>query len=196
MKSVSKCLFVLTLLFGVQSMAQISVQRATYGANCGAWNGNATNSVSYQCNGRQHCDYYISVSNLGDPAPGCPKNFDVTYSCGHSGFTKTETAFQEANGKSIRLSCGNTQPSFGINVRSATYGGNVGASYGNVTSSVSKVCAGKNQCSYYVSVQEIGDPVPGAEKDFRVDYTCPNGAFRQAYAAAEANGSFVQLNCF
>lgn len=186
----------LIFLLASSAFAQVSVRSASYGRNCGAWSGNATNHVSYQCDGRNICDYYISVTNLGDPAPGCPKNFEVTFTCGWNGGAKTETVFQEANGKSIRLDCSYQWPTYGVNIQSATYGANVGASWGNVTSAVSRVCKGLSRCLYYISTQELGDPVPGYTKDFRVSYTCGDGYMRQAYAAPEANGATVDLICY
>jgi len=66
--------------------------------------GNSTGSVTSQCNGKMTCDYKVESSKLGDPSPGCLKNFVVDYTC--SGVDqRQETIPMEANGKSIRLSC-------------------------------------------------------------------------------------------
>ncbi len=183
--------------FAIGAQAQIQVESATYGANCGAWRGNATSEVRWQCDGQQVCDYYISVSRLGDPAPGCPKNFDVRYRCGFGGQTKHETVFQEANGGIARLDCSfNNGNSWGINILEATYGGNVGARSGNVTSAVERVCGGRSSCRYYVSTQEIGDPAPGRTKDFYVEYSCGGrGRVQREHIRAEANGNFIDLRC-
>ena len=37
--------------------------------------------VKSRCDGKQSCAYTVSADQLGDPAPGCPKNFAVLYAC-------------------------------------------------------------------------------------------------------------------
>lgn len=59
----------------------IRVISATYGANCHAKQGNATSALSSVCNGKNDCDYVVDVMALGDAAPGCGKNFVVSYQC-------------------------------------------------------------------------------------------------------------------
>jgi peptidoglycan/LPS O-acetylase OafA/YrhL len=59
----------------------VRVIAATYGANCKARGGNATRALSTTCNGKDNCDYIVDVNVLGDPAPGCTKNFAVEYEC-------------------------------------------------------------------------------------------------------------------
>ena len=59
----------------------VVVQSATYGINCGASFDNAFSPISDACDNAQTCNYTIDYRVLGDPAPGCAKNFTVTYSC-------------------------------------------------------------------------------------------------------------------
>ena len=67
----------------------IKIEEATYGTNCGSRvkSGNATDQLARACDGRQQCSVLISVSELGDPAQGCPKDFVVRYQCGANGST-------------------------------------------------------------------------------------------------------------
>ena len=59
----------------------IKVTSAKYGLNCKA-NYNVTR-VASDCDGKTECSGAISNSYAGtDPAPGCPKDFTITYSCG------------------------------------------------------------------------------------------------------------------
>lgn len=83
----------------------------------------------------------------------------------------------------------------GIHIDSATYGQNCGTQYGNATWSVRQECEGRWQCGYQISVNKIGDPAYGCSKDFRVEYTCPNGYRQTAYAYPEANTQSVFLSC-
>jgi hypothetical protein len=63
------------------SIEEIRIESATYGANCGAAQGNATKDVSLSCNGKSVCKYVIDCTVLGDPVPGCVKDYDVTFAC-------------------------------------------------------------------------------------------------------------------
>ena len=64
----------------------IHVIEATYGGNCaaqgfGAQRGNATAHARSVCEGQKTCDYVVQVQALGDPAPGCAKDFVARYAC-------------------------------------------------------------------------------------------------------------------
>jgi hypothetical protein len=61
--------------------AGIEIRSATYGANCGAQLGNVSAAIAAACRGKAQCDYTIDVNKLGDPAPGCAKDFAVEYYC-------------------------------------------------------------------------------------------------------------------
>ena len=81
---------------------RLSVLQATYGANCGATPGNVTNRFKAACK-RGSCNYTVDVAALGDPAPGCAKDFDVEYSC--AGTSARRKIDAEANGKAVILAC-------------------------------------------------------------------------------------------
>ena len=78
---------------------------ATYGYNCGAQPGNALDSVRKRCDGNLNCDYTIDVSTLGDPAPGCSKNFIVNYRCFDGGRERRVVVDPEASGSVVSLTC-------------------------------------------------------------------------------------------
>ena len=59
----------------------VRVEVATYGGNCAASPGNVTHILRNACNGLVRCLYELHVSKLGDPAPGCAKDFSVTWGC-------------------------------------------------------------------------------------------------------------------
>lgn len=84
----------------------ISVASATYGGNCHAPSGNATQDLMASCNGKDKCAYPIHVEKLGDPASGCGKNFTVTYFCPAGTKMQREEVAPEAGfGKVVNLRC-------------------------------------------------------------------------------------------
>jgi hypothetical protein len=59
-----------------------------------------------------------------------------------------------------------------VNIRSATYGGNCGATQGNVTRDLASSCNGKTDCGYKVEVNHLG--VPEMRQGLRcVVFLCP-----------------------
>jgi hypothetical protein len=179
----------------------LQITSATYGENCGTAPGNATRDVAESCNGKQTCDYVVDIDRLGDPAPRCDKNYAVEYSCDPDATPLREELPGEAGLKSLlKLSCSTslaaaTQFPKGLQIRSATYGGNCGAAVGNATNDLIKSCGGKADCVYRIYVQRLGDPAPGCSKDFRVEYSCsPEAPLRTNVATPEAGfGSVLQL---
>jgi hypothetical protein len=83
----------------------ISVTGATYGASCKQPVGNVTKFLSDACNGKTTCDYVIKYQTIGDPAPGCSKDFSVQWTCSH-GVGGTASVPAEAGlGSKITLQC-------------------------------------------------------------------------------------------
>ena len=62
----------------------INVTGASYGLNCGAPAGNATQHAQQTCNGKTSCDYVVDVLILGDPTYGCAKDYRISWRCGSS----------------------------------------------------------------------------------------------------------------
>ena len=85
----------------------------------------------------------------------------------------------------------------GLSVVSATYGGNCGAPFGNVTSPLRKSCDGKVYCDYAVKVELLGDPAPGCEKNFAIEYECAadNARFTKFIGGEAGLGSYINLTC-
>lgn len=85
--------------------AEVNVLTAWYGQTCGAAHGNVTAHVKSRCDGRAFCQYVIDAGTLGDPAPGCAKNFVVLYACqGHTDVRLSQLP-AEAHGRAIVLAC-------------------------------------------------------------------------------------------
>jgi hypothetical protein len=224
--------FCALLVMGVSRLAtpaeevatSLKLVSATYGANCGAKPGNATNSVRKYCNGKESCDYVVDVSSLGDPAGGCAKSFIAEYICEPNGRRQTREIPAEAGlGGRILLTCATeeisppiqsekradapTADTFGstrtrpaqsaINVMSATYGPNCGAHPGNWTATIAKTCNNRRSCSFAVDITNLPDPAPGCTKSFVVDYQCaPNGPVRIGELTGEALfGPPLELKC-
>lgn len=84
----------------------IRILSSTYGANCGARIGNATDDIEKTCGTKISCNYTVDVRKLGDPAQGCAKSFFVKYQCGGESTARTFALPGEAGlGGLIHLSC-------------------------------------------------------------------------------------------
>lgn len=85
---------------------KIFVFDASYGANCSRNNqGNALVPVARQCNGQQNCSVTVTPFLVGgDPAPGCAKEFTVSYTCAY-GLTYNRYIPHEAAQQMVTLTC-------------------------------------------------------------------------------------------
>ncbi|MBL6853209.1 MAG: hypothetical protein ISS15_00445 [Alphaproteobacteria bacterium] len=83
----------------------ITVTSATYGASCHQPNGNVTHFLADACNGKATCDYTVRYQTIGDPAPGCAKDFSVQWTCS-AGQGGSQGAPAEAGfGSKVTLQC-------------------------------------------------------------------------------------------
>jgi len=92
------------------SKSGVQIVSATYGASCGGVAGNATKDVKAKCEGEQACNYVIDVSVLGDPKPGCVKEYEAQWTCGKSPEIHVAKLPGEAGfGGRVQLSCAANQ---------------------------------------------------------------------------------------
>jgi peptidoglycan/LPS O-acetylase OafA/YrhL len=85
----------------------VQIESATYGASCGAAEGNASLRVQSACQGRSVCAYVVNVQKLGDPAPGCAKDFAVAFTCApHHKLFRRYAPGEAGMGTLINLNCG------------------------------------------------------------------------------------------
>src|SRR5258706_3723658 len=84
-----------------------------------------------------------------------------------------------------------------IQVVSATYGLNCGATRDNAKAAVAGACDGRRRCEYIVDFHVLGDPAPGCAKTFDAEWACAaGGAHQQKDLPAEAGqGSRLVLSC-
>jgi len=90
---------------GPAAAAGINVLTAWYGQTCNAQHGNVTAHVKSRCDGKQACGYTVSADLLGDPSPGCSKNFVVLYACQGQTELRLAQLPAEAHGKAISFTC-------------------------------------------------------------------------------------------
>lgn len=84
----------------------VRVLGAAYGRNCaGQINTNVTDDLARQCQGRDYCVYRIDHRQIGDPRPGCAKNYQARYICRDGGSEHFVSANPEASGQSVVLDC-------------------------------------------------------------------------------------------
>jgi hypothetical protein len=88
------------------SGTSIRVLGAAYGRNCaGNVTTNVTDDLARQCQGRDYCVYRIDVRQIGDPRPGCAKEYQARYMCRDGGNERYASASPEASGQSVVLDC-------------------------------------------------------------------------------------------
>jgi hypothetical protein len=84
-----------------------------------------------------------------------------------------------------------------IKVVAATYGGNCGAGYGNVTTQIAEICDGEAACEFVIDVRVLGDPAPNCRKDYSAEWQCGRDPQR-GYARVDPEaglGSKIVLRC-
>jgi hypothetical protein len=95
-----------TFTVGHPSQTGISVVAGTYGGNCGASHSNVTGALGSACNTLGHCDYIVDYTILGDPAPGCAKDYVAEWTCNGQSLVQRATASPEAGfRKTVTLVC-------------------------------------------------------------------------------------------
>jgi hypothetical protein len=90
---------------GPAAAAGIHVLTAWYGPSCHTQHGNVTAHVKSRCDGKAACSYTVDAGTLGDPAPGCAKNFLVLYTCPGQAEVRLAQMPAEAHGKAIQFAC-------------------------------------------------------------------------------------------
>jgi hypothetical protein len=101
-------IFILCISGLIQNFNQgIAVYSATYGLNCGAKNGNATSIVRLTCNDKVDCHFKVLVTQLGDPAPRCAKDFRAVFACRPNLNTKFTSIIEGESGfgSDLHLEC-------------------------------------------------------------------------------------------
>jgi hypothetical protein len=82
------------------------VTSATYGASCHQPKGNVTKFLQDACNGQGKCDYTVKYQTIGDPAPGCSKDFSVEWTCSNGSGGSASAPAEAGFGSKVSLQCG------------------------------------------------------------------------------------------
>lgn len=199
MLQVASCFIVLFFphLDASASDYTIEIQDATYGSNCGAPKGNVTGDIKSQCDNKEHCEYNIDHTRLGDPCVDKIKHYSLTYKCktnlyGITNFIRTVgTQGGEASKNTIYFNCKD-----GIKIDKASYGLNCNVAGGNITSHVHNQCNEQSGCAYKVDHKIIGDPAKNCSKDAQIIFRCgKNGKPKTVYLKHEASGKTARFGC-
>jgi hypothetical protein len=200
------------------SLPRISILEASFGLNCDGQTsptsaaphvvprGNATQVAIAICGqGRGECSLSVSAARFGEPAPFCPKVFEISWLCAGDAVPYSAVLAAEATGKSMTLTCSGRPR---IQILEATYGANCagkqspsGSTYsvarGNVTTWIKSNCLSTPaSCSATVQSGNAPDPAPFCAKDFELLWSCTNdGKPRRLHIEAEALGKSVELSC-
>jgi hypothetical protein len=84
---------------------KITVTSATYGGSCHVPEGNVTKFLQDACNGQGKCDYVVKYQTIGDPAPGCSKDFSVKWTCSTGPGGAASAAAEAGFGSKVTLDC-------------------------------------------------------------------------------------------
>jgi hypothetical protein len=95
---------VLAMASGVHART-ITVVSGTYGANCGASGGNATNDLTHQCDGRDTCEYVPDRTRISDATRVCPKDLQADWRCNDSEFHTAMLSPEAGVNSTLVLSC-------------------------------------------------------------------------------------------
>jgi len=84
-----------------------------------------------------------------------------------------------------------------INVVSASFGVNCGASKDNALQYLRSACAGKQQCTYSFDLREVGNPARTCYKQFQVEWKCSQSGtiLTRNLPPDPAQGTPVALDC-
>ena len=83
----------------------VRVISGTYGGNCGQPAGNVTAHLAAQCNGAAVCRYTVDYRVIGDPAPGCKKDYVAKWNCRNGSDRSVRAEAEAGYGSVIELSC-------------------------------------------------------------------------------------------
>ncbi|WP_063936485.1 hypothetical protein [Caballeronia fortuita] len=83
----------------------ITIVSGTYGANCGAENGNATRDLTRQCDGLDTCSYMPNPKRIGNAAQACRKDLQANWRCTDSEFHTAMLSPGAGAGSTLVLSC-------------------------------------------------------------------------------------------
>lgn len=87
--------------------AGVRVVSAAYGGNCRAPNPDVTLWAAFACNGKDSCAYPLNWEVIGDRAPNCAKEYELSYECVGKGLSGTVKLAGEASGRTLTLACPN-----------------------------------------------------------------------------------------
>ncbi|GJH16927.1 hypothetical protein CBA19CS22_10315 [Caballeronia novacaledonica] len=83
----------------------IKVISGTYGANCGAANGNATHDLTLQCDGLDTCQYVPDTKRIGDATRACSKDLQADWRCTDSEFHTAMLSPEAGVNSTLVLGC-------------------------------------------------------------------------------------------
>lgn len=83
----------------------IRIESGTYGANCGAYHGNATHDLAKRCDSVDTCRYPVALpADLHKPR-ACRADFVAEWSCGRGEFHRAEVSAAVDNEGVLVLTC-------------------------------------------------------------------------------------------
>ncbi|WP_250456071.1 hypothetical protein [Caballeronia sp. ATUFL_M2_KS44] len=83
----------------------IHIESGTYGANCGAYQGNATHELAQRCDSVETCRYPVALPADFHKPRACRADFVAEWSCGRGEFHRAEVSAAVNNEGILVLTC-------------------------------------------------------------------------------------------
>ena len=83
----------------------IRIESGTYGANCGAREGNATRGLALHCNSVDTCRYPVVLPTTFRTQKACRADFIAQWSCGPGEFHRAAVSAAGINAGTLVLTC-------------------------------------------------------------------------------------------
>ena len=83
----------------------IRIESGTYGANCGAREGNVTRDMTEYCNALDTCQYPVSSPTDYRAPHACQANLVAEWNCGAGQFHRAEVRVAGKSGGTLVLTC-------------------------------------------------------------------------------------------
>ncbi|MBP0589763.1 hypothetical protein J8I87_08540 [Paraburkholderia sp. LEh10] len=107
-RRISLLVYIAVAGFTASAAAQtphIRIESGTYGANCGAREGNVTRDLASRCNDRETCRYIVKAKLDRTQRASCAADFSAEWSCGSREFHRAMLSAGAGNGSTLVLTC-------------------------------------------------------------------------------------------
>jgi hypothetical protein len=170
----------------------IQIHEAFYGANQDP-TGNVTPTAASIIDGKESIQFRVDYRQLGDPAPGKLKSFELKWTCSNAPAKVEQQLVMDDTRQVLPLGCAAGAT---LKVVEATYAGNLlpHSKPVDVTHAFKSECENLMACHTLINNTQLGDPAPGVGKTLKVNYSCAGNPDLHTYENA-AGSPQVSFEC-